>query len=151
MSRYRHDGACTISHHYIICNIDRDFLSVNRIDTFKSLDSNTCFIFYKLSSLEFCLLCTLITICNDLVHVCNFVCIFVNDRMLRCDYHESYTKQGVRSGCINFKFLVDSVNIKINESTFGFTDPVDLLLFYIIRIIYIFQTFQKFICILSDS
>ena len=151
MSRYCHDSACTISHHYIVCNVDRDLLAVNRVDTLKSLDSDTCFIFYKLSSLKLCFLCTLVTICNDLVHIRNFVCIFVNDRMFRCDYHESYTKQSIRSGCIDFKFLVDSVNIEINKSTFGFTDPVDLLLFYIIRIVYVFQTFQKLICVLSDS
>ena len=71
--------------------------------------------------------------------------------MLRCDNHKGYTEQGIRSGCIDFKFLVDSVNIEINKSTFGFTDPVDLLLFYVLRIVYIFQAFQKFICILSDS
>ena len=71
--------------------------------------------------------------------------------MLRCDYHESYTKEGIRSGCIDFKLLVDSVNVEVYESTFGFTDPVDLLLFYVLRIVYIFQAFQKFICILSDS
>ena len=118
VSRYCHDSTCTISHHYIVSNVDRDFLTVNRVDSLKSLDSHTCFIFYKLSSLKLCFLCTLITICSDLIHVCDFICIFVNDRMFRCDYHECYTKQSIRSGCIDFKFLIDSVNIEVNESTF---------------------------------
>ena len=118
MSRYCHDSTCTISHHYIVSNVDWNFLTVNRVDSLKSLDSHTCFIFYKLSSLELCFLCTLITICSDLIHVCDFICIFVNDRMFRCDYHECYTKQSIRSGCIDFKFLIDSVNIEVNESTF---------------------------------
>ena len=118
MSRYCHDRTCTITHHYIVCNVDRDLLAVYRVDSLKSLNSHTGLVFYKLCSLEFGFLCTLITICSDLIHVCDFICIFVNDRMFRCDYHECYTKQSIRSGCIDFKFLIDSVNIEVNESTF---------------------------------
>ncbi|CDB77350.1 uncharacterized protein BN552_02139 [Blautia sp. CAG:237] len=150
MSRYCHDRTCTITHHYIVCNVDRDLLAVYRVDSLKSLDTHTCLVLDKLSSLELCLLGTFITVCSDLVHVCDFVFVFVDDRMLRCDYHESNTKQSIRSGCINLKLLVDSVDVEVYKSTLGFTDPVDLLLLYIVRIVNVLEAFQEFVCVLSD-
>ena len=151
MSRYCHDRTCTIAHHYVVCNVDWDLLAVYRVNSLKSLNAYTCLVFNKLSSLKLCFLGTFITICSDLVHICDFVFVFINDRMLRCDYHEGNTEQGVRSGCVDFQFLIDSVHIKVDKSTFGFADPVNLLLFYVLRIVYVIQTFQKLICILGNS
>ena len=117
MCRNCHDCACTIAHHYIICNVDRNLLTVDRVDTFQSLNTYTCFVFDELCSLELSFLCTFVTICGDLVHICYFVFVLVDDRMFRSDYHESNTEQSIRSGCINFKFFIDAVNIKVNECT----------------------------------
>ena len=151
MCRHCHDRTCTITHHYIVCNVDRDFLAVYRIDALKTLDAYTCLVFDKLSSLELCLLGTLITVCCDLIHVCDFVFVFIDDRMLRCDYHEGNTEQGIRSGCIDLQFLIDSVDVKVYKSTLGLADPVNLLLLYVLRIVNIIQSFEKLVGILSDS
>ena len=118
MSRYCHDRTSTITHHYIVCNVDRDFFTINRIDAFQTLDAYTCLVFDKLSSFELCFLGTLIAVCSNLVHVCDFIFVFVDDRMFRSDYHEGNTKQSIRSGCIDFKFFIDSVNIKVYKCTF---------------------------------
>ena len=118
MSRYCHDRTCTIAHHYVVCNVDWNLLAVYRVNSLKSLNAYTCLVFNKLSSLELCFLGTFITICSDLVHVCDFVFVFINNRMLRCDYHEGNTKQGIRSGCVDFKFFINSINIKVYKCTF---------------------------------
>ena len=151
MSRYCHDRTGTITHHYVVCNIDWNLLAINRVDSLQTLNAYTGLIFDKLCSFKLCFFCTLIAVCSDFVHICNFIFIFVDDRMFRSNYHESNTKQSIWSGCIDFKFFIDAINIKVYESPFGFTNPVNLLLLYVIRIIDIFQTFQKFICILCDT
>ena len=110
MCRYRHNRAGTISHHYIVCNVDRDLLAIYRIYAFKSLDAYTCFLFYKLGSLELSLLRTLFTVSLDRIHVCDAVSILVDQRMLRCDNHEGYTEQGIWSGGVNLQGLINSVN-----------------------------------------
>ena len=117
MCRNCHDCTCTIAHHYIICNVDRNLLTVDRVDTFQSLNTHTGLVFDKLCSLELGFLCTFITICSDLVHVSDFVFVFVDDRMFRSDYHKSNTEQGIRSGCINFKFFINAINVKVYECT----------------------------------
>ena len=101
MRRHCHNGTCTISHHDIICNINRNLHAVDRIDCFQSLNSYTGFVLYELSSLKLCLLGALAAVRGDFVHVGNFVGVLVDNRMLRSDYHEGHTEKGVRSGRIN--------------------------------------------------
>ena len=151
MCRYCHNSSGTISHHYIVCNVNRDLLAVYRVYALKTLDAYTSFFFYKLGSLELCLLGALFTICLDLIHVCDAVSIFVDQRMLRCDNHKGYTEQGIRSGGINLKCLINSVNCEVHESTCRFTDPVHLLLLDVCRIIYILQALKKLVCILGNA
>ena len=151
MCRYRHDRAGTISHHYIVCNVDRDLLAIYRVYALKSLDAYTCFLFYKLGSLELSLLRTLFTVSLDRIHVCDAVSILVDQRMLRCDNHEGYTEQGIWSGGVNLQCLINSVNCEVYESTCGFTDPVYLLLLDVRRIVHILQSLKKLVCILGDS
>ena len=149
--RYCHDSSGTITHHYIVCNEDRDLLAVDRIDCLQALNLHTGLVFYQLGTLKLGLLRTLSTICLDSVHIGNTVCVFVNERMLRSHNHERHTEQGIRSGGIDLQLLIDAVYLEIYECTGRFTDPVYLLLFYISRIIYMIQTFQQFVCILGNS
>ena len=149
--RYRHDGTGTISHHYIVCNIDRDLLAIYRIHTLKALNAYTGFLFYKLGSLKLCFLRTLFTVCLDGIHVGNAVCIFVDQRMLWCDNHKGYTEQGIWSGGIDLQCLINSVNCKVHECTCRFPDPVYLLLLDVSRIVNVLQSLKKLVRILGDS
>ena len=151
MRRYSHDRTSTITHHYIVCNKDRDLFTVNRIDCLQAFDLHTRLVFYKLGTLKLRLLCTLGTICFDGIHVGDAVCIFIDQRMLWSHYHEGNPEQGIRSGRIDLQLLVYTIDLEINKCTGGFTDPVHLLLFYICRIIYILKTCQQFVSILRDS
>ena len=151
MCRYCHDGSGTITHHYIICNEDRNFLTINRINSLQALNLHTGLIFYQLGTFKFCFLRALTAICFNRIHIGNAVCIFINQRMLRSHNHEGNTKQGIRSGGIDLQLLINAVYFKVYKCTGRFTNPVYLLLFYICRIIYMIQTFQQFICILGNS
>ena len=150
MSRYCHDRTSTISHHNVVSNEDRNLLAVHRVDTHKTFDLHTCLILDKLCTLELGLLLAFRTVCLDGIHICNLVSIFIDQRMLRCDNHESYTEQCIWSCCINLKLLICSIDIEVYKCTSRLTNPVFLLLLYICRIVDILQALQKLICIFCN-
>ena len=53
--------------------------------------------------------------------------------MLRSQYHEGCAVQGIRTGGINGDLLVSSLNLEINLSTVGFSDPLALHFLNLLR------------------
>ena len=97
MGRYRHNGTGSVCHQYIIGNPDRNFRIINRINGCQPAENHTGFILSKLCTLKIRLFGSHIPVCHNLIPVGNLILVFINDRMLRRNYHVSSTKQGIRS------------------------------------------------------
>ena len=70
--------------------------------------------------------------------------------MLRCHNHEGYAEKRIAARCIDLELLIGAGNLEIDESAGGAADPVDLLLFDIIRKIDKIESVEKFICIIGN-
>ena len=116
MRRNCHNCACAVTHHYVVRNVNRNFLTVYRVDTYKTIYAHTCFILNKLSSLKFCLFCALRSISLDSIHIADLISILIKDGMLGSNYHKCYTKKCIRSGCIDHKLFIKILKTKLNES-----------------------------------
>ena len=150
MCRYCHDRTGTVAHHYVICDKDRNLLSVHRIDRGKTIDADTGLILYKLGTLKLCLFRALIAICLNRIKVADAVFVLIDQRMLRCDYHEGNTVKGIRSRRVNAKLIFNAVYGEVYKCSGRFSDPVYLLLLDVCRIIHRIKPFQKLVCIFGD-
>ena len=150
MCRYCHDRAGTVTHHYVICDKDRDLLAVDRIDRGQTVDAHARLILYKLRTLKLCFLCTLIAICLNRIKVADTVFVLIDQRMLRCDYHEGNAVKGIRSRRVNAKLIFNAVYREIHKCSCRFSDPVYLLLLDVCRIIHRIKSLQKLIRIFGD-
>ena len=151
MCRNCHDRACTVAHHDIVCNKDRDLLAIDRIDCRQPVNADTGLLLDKLCTLKLGLLCADIAICLNLTKVLNLILILINQRMLRRDNHKGNAIKGIRSGRVNAKLLIQSVYLEVYKCTGRLSDPVDLLLLDICRIIYRIQPLEQFVCILCNT
>ena len=148
MSRYTHDGSCTIISQYIIRKPDRYLCSVQRVDRVSSC-KYTCF-FFVLQTVYIRLHGCIVDI---LFH--SFSCFigsqFFCHGMLRSQYHEGCTVKGIRAGGVYSDLLVFSFNREFNFCTIGFTDPVTLHLFNFFRPVQFVQVIQQTVCIFCDT
>ena len=155
VSRNSHDSSCSIAHHYIVRDKYRDLLSCNRIYSLKTCNLYAGLILYKLSSLELCLLGSVLSILQDLIPVCNLVLVLIKGRMLRSNNHEGYSVKGIASCGIDLKLIENSSiafirKLEVNECTRGTSDPAYLLLLDAFRILNVIKTIQKSVCIFCD-
>ena len=151
MCRNCHDRACTVAHHDIVCDEDWNLLAIDRIDCCQSVDADTGLLLDKLCTLKLGLLCADITVCLNLTKILNLILILINQRMLRRDNHKGNAIKGIRSGRVNAKLLIQSVYLEIHKCSCRLSDPVDLLLLDICRIIYSIQSLEQLVCILRNA
>ena len=71
--------------------------------------------------------------------------------MLRSQYHEGGTVKGIRSGGINGDLLLAAFHREIDLSAIGFSDPVALHLFHLLRPVQFVQIVQQTLCIVRDT
>ena len=146
-----HDRACTVAHHHVIRDVDRNFLARNGIDRGQSLNTHACFLLDELSTLKLGLLCACFLVCIQCVDVRDLISVLLNDGMLGCDDHEGHAEQRVASGGIDTKLILALLEREIHKRTRGFADPVDLLLGDIGKIIYLVKPLQQLVCVLRDA
>ena len=146
----RHDGTCTVAHQYIIRYKNRDFFIVNRVYRSHTIQTYTCLVFCKLSSLEVGFLSSLSTISYHFIPVFDLILVFIKNRMFRGYYHIGNTKQCITSGCIDTKLIFFAFDTEIYFRTGGFTDPVFLGYSNLFHIIYMVKTFNQFFSIVGD-
>ena len=132
MSRYSHDGTCSVIHHYVVGDIDRNFCSVDRIDRVTA---------DEYSGLFLCKRCTFkLGLMSACVHI-SFYFIFVfsafsqlrNERMLRRENHVCNSEECIRTCSIYYEFLVCAVDAELDLSTLRTSDPVFLHGFDLVR------------------
>ena len=150
MGRNRHDCAGTVAHQYIVGNPDGDFFSVDRIDCGQTIDLYTGLFFCQLGTLEVRLSCSLLLICFYFIQVFDLGCKLFNIRVLRGNYHISYTEQSIRTCRINTQLVFLACDREIHLGTGRTADPVFLGNLDALDVIDVIQTFQQLIRILSD-
>ena len=128
MGRYGHNRAGAVSHHNIICNIDRNLLACQRMNRAQPVDTDSGLLFYQLSTLKLRLLCAYFSVFLNRIHVADLICIFINHRMLRRNYHKGNAKQRIRTSRVDAERLFFVSKAEIYKRTFRFADPVYLLL-----------------------
>ncbi len=145
-----HDGAGTVSHEYIVANPNRNLLAVYRIDGTDAVKKNTGLLFRKLGTLKIGLPGSHLTISRNVRIVIQTIPIPVNQRMLRRNYHIGSAKQGIRTGCIYGKLLVNSDKLEINLRTLGTANPVFLGNLNLLDVIDLIQIVNQLLCILGN-
>ena len=125
MRRYSHDGAGTISHEYIIRDINRNFLAVNRIDSISS-DEHTSLLVAGRCSFNIAHTACLLLISLDFSFFRTACHEFIDVRMLRRHYHVCRTEECICSCCENFKNLIGILDLKVYVSAVALSDPVAL-------------------------
>ena len=148
--RHSHNCAGPISHHYIVGNIDRDFLSIYGIYSGKPPDAHPGFILVQLGAFKLRFLCTQLPIRFDLLHIGDLVSVCIDDRVFRCHDHKGDTKKRIRPRRVHRQLLLCAGNGKIHKSTGGLANPVDLLLLDTGQIIHFLQPLQQFVGVLGD-
>ena len=143
-----HNSSGSVSHHNVVGDENRNFLTVNRIDGAYSRKLNTCFFLHKLGSLELCLLGTLFPVLFNLIKVRKPLLVFINKRMLGSHYHKGNAEKRIAPCRIYLQLLINVLELKINECTFAPSDPVNLLLLHIFREINSIKSFKKLVGII---
>ena len=154
--RNGHDRACTVAHHDIVSDKDRDLLSGDRVDRGQTLDAYAGLLLHELCTLELGLLCGLLTVVHDRIPVRDLVLILIECRMLRSDNHEGDAIEGIAAGGIDLELVVDGLScligeLEVHERTGTAADPGNLLLLDGLRIIDIIESLQETVCILGDA
>ena len=117
MCRNSHNCACTVAHHNIVGNVNRNLLAVNGVDSRKTVYLNACLFLDKLSSLKLCFLCAFFSVACNLVHIGNAIGILINHRMLGSHNHEGNAEKSVGTSRINLELLViRALDVEINKS-----------------------------------
>ena len=117
MCRNSHDSSCTVTHHYIVGYIYRYLLACNGINSGKTFDLHACLILYKLSSLELALFCALCLIVVKSLYICDRIAVFLNDRVLRSNYHKGYAIESIRTCGIDPELFVLFLDLEVNKRT----------------------------------
>ena len=150
MRRNRHDSTGSVTHQYIIRYPYRNFFSIYRIYCGQALNLDTCLFFRKLGSFKIGFSCCHLTISNDFIPVCNLIFVFVKIWMFRRNNHIRYTKQCIRTCCIDAEFLFLIFELEIHLCTMRTSDPVFLGNFNTLNIIHVVQIINQFICIFGN-
>ena len=137
MSRNGHYRAGTVTHHYIVRDINRYFPSAQRINGCKTFDFNAGFILYKLGALKLGLFGAFIAVVGYIAEIGYFILILIDNRMLRSYNHKGDAEKGVGTGRIYAELFAEAFKLKVDKGAGGFADPVDLLLLYVGKIIYL--------------
>ncbi len=140
MSRYCHDGSCTITSQYIVTYPNRYCFASKRIDSITA-SKYTCYttIGYTVS------LCTLfgsIKICLYLSFLC-FGGNFCHKFALWSQYHESNAKHSVSTSSENDKFNITVLYLEFHFGTFATAYPVALGLFQGISPLDVIQAIEQ--------
>ena len=145
-----HDRTRAVAHHNVVGGINRDLFLGNGIDGGQPLNTNARLILHQLRTLKLGLLRAFLTVCIQSVHVSDLVSVRLNDRMLGCDDHKGNSEERIGTRGVDAKLLIKLLDREIDKRTCGFSDPVDLLLLDVGKIINLFKSVQKLIGILGD-
>ena len=149
MCRNSHNCACTVAHHNIVGNVNRNLLAVNGVDSRKTVYLNACLVLDKLCSLKLGLFGAFFSVACNLVHIGNAIGILINHRMLGSHNHECNAEKSIGTSSINLELLViRTFNVEINESTRRLAYPVSLLKLYVREIVNLIKSFKEFVGIL---
>ena len=120
-----------------------------RVYSINTVNSDACLFFSYLCSFKVRLTSGSLLILLDFVHIRNLVSPLFNHWVFRRNYHVCSTVKCIGTSCINCK-CVACCSCKINLRTLTSANPVLLLCFYSVRIIYKVKVIDKSVCIFCD-
>ena len=148
MGRNCHDGSCSITDEYIVCDPDRNLLSVYRIDGIAS-GEYTCFVLCQIGPLKITLmLCFIDIFLYSFLLLCSSK--FFYEAVLWSDYHVCRAEEGITTSGIYFKVFVHPINLEKYRCSFTATNPVSLHRFYGLWPVKGIEIFKKTIRICGD-
>ncbi len=150
MCRHRHNRARTITHQYIVRNKNRNLFLIDRIHRTEPVKHHAGLFLRQFGALKVRLLCRLFPVAFHIAPVFNLLFIFVQNRMLRRNYHISRSEKGIASCGINPQFILFSGNGKVHFRPFGFSDPVFLGYGDLLHIVHALKPFDQLFRIICD-
>ena len=123
MSRYCHDGTCTIACQHIFSHIDRTFVACDRVDAVCTREhTSNSMVNHTLT------LCSALHILDIVIHSLTLIwgCHFVHQLTLRSQYEEGHTKHGISTGGKDSELHITVSHLYLHFSTLASANPVSL-------------------------
>ena len=144
-----HDCACTVRNKNVVCNPNRNLLSVYRVNGIASAKDTSLF-FCKVRALKVALLCGAFNVCfYGSLLFCG--CKLCNKGVLRGNNHVCGTKKCVAPCGVYAELFpcggASFCNGKVNFCTFAASNPVLLHKLYAFRPVKFIQALDKLVCI----
>ena len=148
--RNRHNRAGAVGDQYIVGHPDRDLAAVDGVDGGDAVQAHAGLVLVQLRALEVGLLGRLLLIGTNRIDVLDEIRVLFDDGMLRGDDHVGRTEERIRARGVDAQGLIQSLDLEVQFSALGTTDPVALLSLDLLNEIHVVQAVEQLLSVIGD-